>query len=577
MKINLFPSAKSYRVPDFFSSARRLSGQALLEIIIGMSIGAFFITAAAVSIAAIIISSARARNIENAIYYSSELVEKVQSSANGNWRVLDDISRGSSNTYWLNYEGSSFIPVAGSESVIEGNIELGLVAHWKFDEQNNSQIFDSSGYGARADMISMDSVNDWVSGKAGNALDFDGINDFAEASSSEAHQVNGDLTITFWIYPTNIAKGQQDIISKDPSAEFEVFMKSTGALAFRHGDGAAPEIINEPASWSLAQNSWTHVTLVRDVSAGELNFYINGTNIGSATYTTAIATSTSDIRIGHRSGTSFYFQGQLDDLRIYNRALASTDVAALAKGAVYLRSFYLTSVNRDLCGVGIITTSGGTSCSSGPGSVGVGNDSSTLRLVSQTAWPNSGNGVSVSKYIHRISTTAFDQGAWRGDDWLLPAEEGPFTSIEGHSHASSSNISFSTSSFLTIIGPPPYPASAELTSPIFDTQTASGSVIHVLFWKGTLPTGTAVRFHLASSNCNNGSSAADCLGPGWTYRGPDGTSGTYYAPSGPDAQTPVNQSYHNNHRYFRYKIFLLTNGAQTETPAVDNVVIVWGR
>ena len=58
-------------------------------------------------------------------------------------------------------------------------------------------------------------------------------------------------------------------------------------------------------------------------------------------------------------------------------------------------------------------------------------------------------------------------------------------------------------------------------------------------------------------------------------RPPDGTSATYYTLASPDTATMLNLAQHNNKRYFRYKIRINSNFAQTLTPTVDDVIINW--
>lgn len=110
------------------------------------------------------------------------------------------------------------------------------------------------------------------------------------------------------------------------------------------------------------------------------------------------------------------------------------------------------------------------------------------------------------------------------------------------------------------------PATAELTSSIFDTQSAGGVAINTIMWQGIQPLGTEVRFQIASSN--------NSAGP-WDYKGRDGSNTTYYSPSGPNNPSQINLTYHNNYKYFRYKIFLYSNPAQTLGPRVDDVIINW--
>lgn len=110
------------------------------------------------------------------------------------------------------------------------------------------------------------------------------------------------------------------------------------------------------------------------------------------------------------------------------------------------------------------------------------------------------------------------------------------------------------------------PQTANLTSSIFDTGSTEpkGVVLNTIMWQGTLPSGTVVKFQIASSNSPSGP---------WTYLGSDGTANTYYQPSGPGTQVKIRGIDHNNIRYFRYKIFLETDTGQTVAPTVNDVII----
>jgi hypothetical protein len=59
--------------------------------------------------------------------------------------------------------------------------------------------------------------------------------------------------------------------------------------------------------------------------------------------------------------------------------------------------------------------------------------------------------------------------------------------------------------------------------------------------------------------------------------GPGGTSliTDTYQPTGPDVPVALNRFYHNNNRYYRYRIFLYSNLAQTLSPRVDDVIVNW--
>jgi len=106
-------------------------------------------------------------------------------------------------------------------------------------------------------------------------------------------------------------------------------------------------------------------------------------------------------------------------------------------------------------------------------------------------------------------------------------------------------------------------SSGTLTSSIFDTQVAGGSAINTIMWQGSKPSGSNVRFQIASSNSTST----------WNYIGPDGSNTTYYTPTDAGIPVQINLAQHNNKRYFRYQIFLESDAGRTVSPRVDDVII----
>ena len=78
---------------------------------------------------------------------------------------------------------------------------------------------------------------------------------------------------------------------------------------------------------SIVLNQWQFVCVVRN-SDGTGSIYINGTLVASgATGSTAASTS---FDIGNRTDLTYAFQGKIDDVRVYNRALSPFEIHALA-------------------------------------------------------------------------------------------------------------------------------------------------------------------------------------------------------------------------------------------------------
>lgn len=109
------------------------------------------------------------------------------------------------------------------------------------------------------------------------------------------------------------------------------------------------------------------------------------------------------------------------------------------------------------------------------------------------------------------------------------------------------------------------PVAGNLTSSVFDAGIASGAAINAITWRGNQPSGTGVKFQIASSD-----SAA---GP-WEYKGPNGSSTEYYSVA-ENVPVKINPAHHNNRRYFRYRIFLESDAGKTASPRVDDIIISW--
>lgn len=112
----------------------------------------------------------------------------------------------------------------------------------------------------------------------------------------------------------------------------------------------------------------------------------------------------------------------------------------------------------------------------------------------------------------------------------------------------------------------PVAASGTLDSNIFDTGVAGGAQFNSILWQGSQPAGTEMYFQLATSNSSSGS---------WAFIGPDGTANTFYQSAGPGISIPLSYAYHNNQRFFRYRLILFSDAGRTATPRVDRVIVNW--
>jgi len=76
-----------------------------------------------------------------------------------------------------------------------------VVGLWHFDESEGTTASDSSGNGIHGTLTNMSPPDCWVSGMFGNALSFDGVNDYVDCGSSSSLDFTTNVTIEAWVYP----------------------------------------------------------------------------------------------------------------------------------------------------------------------------------------------------------------------------------------------------------------------------------------------------------------------------------------------------------------------------------------
>jgi hypothetical protein len=107
--------------------------------------------------------------------------------------------------------------------------------------------------------------------------------------------------------------------------------------------------------------------------------------------------------------------------------------------------------------------------------------------------------------------------------------------------------------------------SGYLDSATIDTGSTNGAQLNALTWSGSKPAGTDVRFTIATSSSSSGP---------WTYVGSDGLTSSYYSTAS-GVGAPLYPWILGSARYFRYRVLLVSDAAQTVSPRVDSVVVRW--
>ena len=174
-----------------------------------------------------------------------------------------------------------------------------------------------------------------ATGKYGRAFDFDGVDDYIEAPRSTNLEFQNEqaLTIEAWIYIRSL-NNMPGIVSKREGATdnsdyqlligeppFWINAPSTPKLSFSFHDGAWQTNQVGNTNLSTRLNEWLHVVMIYDHD--NLTAYINGVKDGNLSISTnGIKNySSATLKIGVHPYGPQYFDGIIDEMRIWNRSL----------------------------------------------------------------------------------------------------------------------------------------------------------------------------------------------------------------------------------------------------------------
>ncbi|MBU2578389.1 DUF2341 domain-containing protein, partial [Patescibacteria group bacterium] len=207
------------------------------------------------------------------------------------------------------------------------------VAEWKMDEKNGSIAYDSTGTGNTGTLGTGDSAPAWVSGKIGGGLKFDGINDYVGVPSNTSLKPTSALSFGGWV-KLNIVLSSQPasfplIMDKYNLAGFSgygiLFNRGTDALFCRFGNGSALKDISISGAGSLLGTNWNHILCTFDGNIRKI--YINGVEKASTTETFTQAQNDENLYLGTYDSTMHFFNGFIDQVRIYNYARTPAQIA----------------------------------------------------------------------------------------------------------------------------------------------------------------------------------------------------------------------------------------------------------
>jgi hypothetical protein len=257
-------------------------------------------------------------NILNATN-SSLTLTNVQLSQAGNYSVLVTNIAGSTNS--ANAVLTVNVPVTCTPS------PSGLISWWP-GEGNGNDIIGTNNATVPAGVT-------YAAGEVGQAFNFNGTTTLTVADAPSLDPTN--LTIECWIYVRGKVNNiwSQQVFTKDGATSARQYMLTVGDSPTTIGSGDLRAGIGVPSGLQILDslaviqsNTWYHVAETYDGAA--LKLYVNGSFDSQMAVTGPVITTTQPVRIGGDAPAGpYYFNGLVDEASIYNRALSSSEIAAI--------------------------------------------------------------------------------------------------------------------------------------------------------------------------------------------------------------------------------------------------------
>ncbi|MBP2331193.1 glucose/arabinose dehydrogenase [Kibdelosporangium banguiense] len=289
-------------------------------------------------------------------------IYEFQNWSDGGARV-HDIFVGATDTVYR----ANFARVSGGDP--------SLVAAYSFDDGGGSTLTDRTGRGHTGVL----SGATWTTGHAGGALSFNGVDNLVTIADAADLRLSNAMTLEAWIRPTANNDWRTAILKERPdNMSYGLYAAGPGFASSYFTSTGGDRSVTGPAPLPL--NTWSHLAVTFNNTT--MRLYVNGEEVASAPAAGPITSSTNPLRLGGNLIWNEYFAGQLDDVRIYNRALSAAEVA----------------VDKDVpvAGDGVAPTAPGSLSATG----GVG--------TASLSWTASTDNVGVTGYdIHRGTVSGF--------------------------------------------------------------------------------------------------------------------------------------------------------------------------
>jgi len=200
-----------------------------------------------------------------------------------------------------------------------------LVGWWKLDD-GRSMALDWS---TRDNHGTLYGDPIWVAGILDGALEFSGV-EYVDFGNAESLNITGQITLAVWVNTNDAGNGEDNPYIAKGNTSYSLRHSANNSTGFFIYDGAENYSAASPVSSSF-NGIWHHVAGTYDGS--NLKLYVDGDLKQTIPYAGPIATNTFGVNVGRDAEqTWMWYNGVIDDVRIYNRALTQEEIKLVMRG-----------------------------------------------------------------------------------------------------------------------------------------------------------------------------------------------------------------------------------------------------
>jgi hypothetical protein len=198
----------------------------------------------------------------------------------------------------------------------------GLALWLKLDETSGTTAADSSGNGKNGTLVDFAASGAWVAGKIGGGLAFDGVNDYLPVAIDSPES---NYTYCVWFKTTNqnaaISSVRQPTRGENNDRNLWL---SGGNMNYKAWSDQTIRTIG----MNLADGQWHHLAVTVQAGVGQ-KLYVDGVLRAAGSKGESDFNWDESLDVGYNGG---YFEGTLDDIRLYTRVLSETEIVTLIGG-----------------------------------------------------------------------------------------------------------------------------------------------------------------------------------------------------------------------------------------------------